>query len=203
MDSPAMNSESSTDPRRATAQVTPLAEPAILQLGDPRLRWPSRPVADARAADVRALLAHLHATLADFRARHGFGRAISAPQVGRRLRVVAFDLGTGPRALINPRITARSAETFTLWDDCLCFPDLLVRVRRARSITLEHEDESGRTRTWADLAPAEAELFQHELDHLDGILAVDRAVDAEAIVPRAEFARERERFAAEVDPQRA
>jgi peptide deformylase len=186
-------------PPAVTSAAIPATIPAdseILQLGDPRLRWPSKPVADARAADVRALLAHLHRTLADFRARHGFGRAISAPQLGRRVRLVAFDLGEGPRALVNPRITARSAETFTLWDDCLCFPDLLVRVRRARSITLEFEDESGRTQTWADLAPAESELFQHELDHLDGILAVDRAVDAESIVTRAEFARERERFQA-------
>jgi peptide deformylase len=168
----------------------------ILTLGDPRLRWPSRPVPDARERGVRAHLDRLHETLAAFRATHGFGRAISAPQIGRRVRLVAFDLGRGPRALVNPRITARSEATFTLWDDCLCFPDLLVRVRRARSITLEFEDELGRAQRWSDLAPAEAELFQHELDHLDGVLAVDRAVDAEAIVTRAEFERERERFSA-------
>ena len=187
----------------ASTATTPvqLGEAEILQLGDPRLRWPSKPVRDARAADVRALLARLHAVLADFRARHGFGRAISAPQLGQRVRVVAFDLGSGPRALINPRIAERSRETFTLWDDCLCFPDLLVRVRRARSITIEYEDEGGRAQTWRDLASAESELFQHELDHLDGVLAVDRAVDAESIVTRAEFARERERYAALADPR--
>lgn len=183
----------------ASTTTPPPANPAtgaIQQLGDPRLRWPSRPVPDARAPDVRALLERLHAVLADFRARHGFGRAISAPQLGRRVRVVAFDLGRGPRALINPRITGASGATFTLWDDCLCFPDLLVRVRRARSITLEFEDERGHARRWSDLALAEAELFQHELDHLDGVLAVDHAVDAESLVTRAEFARERERYAA-------
>jgi peptide deformylase len=176
--------------------TTSLTSGEILQLGDARLRWPSLAVPDARAAGVRVLLARLHETLADFRAQHGFGRAISAPQLGRRVRLIAFDLGRGPRALINPRLTAQSEATFTLWDDCLCFPDLLVRVRRARSITLEFEDELGRAQRWSDLAPAEAELFQHELDHLDGVLAVDRAVDAEAIVTRAEFERERERFSA-------
>jgi peptide deformylase len=170
----------------------------ILQLGDPRLRWPSKPVPDARARGVRVVLERLHGTLAGFRASHGFGRALAAPQLGRRLRLVAFDLGRGPRALVNPRITARSGATFTLWDDCLCFPDLLVRVRRARSITLEFEDEAGRAQRWNDLEPAESELFQHELDHLDGVLAVDRALDAESIVTRADFARERERFAAQV-----
>jgi len=172
----------------------------ILLLGDPRLRWPSKPVPDARAHGVRVVLDRLHETLAAFRARRGFGRALAAPQIGRRVRAVAFDLGRGPRALINPGITARSDATFTLWDDCLCFPELLVRVRRARSITLEFEDEHGRAQRWSDLEPAEAELFQHELDHLDGILAVDRALDAESIVTREEFARERERYAALVTP---
>jgi peptide deformylase len=123
---------------------------------------------------VRVLLARLHENLADFRASRGFGRAISAPQLGRRVRLVAFDLGRGPRALINPRIVAQSDETFTLWDDCLCFPDLLVRVRRARSITIEFDDERGHPQTWKDLQPAESELFQHELDHLDGVLMTER-----------------------------
>jgi peptide deformylase len=180
--------------------TTPSIATEILQLGDPRLRWPSKPVPDARAHGVRVVLERMHETLAGFRARHGFGRALAAPQVGRRLRMVAFDLGRGPRALINPRVTDRSDATFTLWDDCLCFPDLLVRVRRARSITLEFEDEHGHAQRWSDLEPAEAELFQHELDHLDGVLAVDRALDDESIVTRAEFARERERFTAMVSP---
>lgn len=168
----------------------------VLELGDPRLRWPSKPVADACAAPVRVALGRLHGTLSAFRARHGFGRAMAAPQLGLRRRLVAFDLGRGPRALINPRLVAASRSTFTLWDDCLCFPDLLVRVRRAASITLEFEDERGHHQRWTDLEPRESELFQHELDHLDGILAVDRAVDAEAVVARADFERERERYAA-------
>lgn len=97
---------------------------------------------------------------------------------------------------MNPRLVGQSPQRFRVWDDCLCFPDLLVCVERARSITLEFEDERGHAQRWNDLEPAEAELFQHELDHLDGILAVDRAIDAEALVTRAEFERERERFTA-------
>lgn len=170
----------------------------ILRLGDPRLRWPSKPVEDARAHDVRLALQRMHAALAAFRAQHGFGRALSAPQLGLRRRLIAFDLGRGPRALVNPRLTSASEATFTLWDDCLCFPDVLVRVRRARSISLEFDDERGHPQRWNDLAPAEAELFQHELDHLDGILALDRALDAESIVTRADFERERERYTASV-----
>jgi peptide deformylase len=174
----------------------------ILQLGDPRLRWPSRPVAAAPAGLVRETLARMHSTLRAFREQRGFGRALAAPQIGKRLRLVVFDLGRGPRALLDPHIADKSRETFTLWDDCLCFPDLLVRVRRARSITLEFRDERGRPRRWSDLEPAEAELFQHELDHLDGVLAVDRALDPASIVTREEFARERERLEALVDGPR-
>ena len=99
-------------------------------------------------------------------------RAIAAPQLGRRVRLVAFDLGRGPRALINPRIVARSEESFTLWDDCFSFPELLVRVRRARSVTIEFDDERGHPQVWKALAPAESDLFQHELDHLDGKLYI-------------------------------
>jgi len=176
---------------------------AILRLGDPRLRWPSRPVEDARDPSVRRTIERLQHTLAAFRARHGFGRAIAAPQLGARRRLVAFDLGEGPRALVNPRIASRSDSTFQLWDDCLCFPDLLVRVRRARSITLEFEDERGHAQRWSDLERSESELFQHELDHLDGVLAVDRAVDAESIVTREEFAREKERYLALVESRTA
>jgi peptide deformylase len=171
----------------------------VLQLGDPRLRWPSKPVVDARAADVRVLTAQLFDTLSELRARHGFGRALAAPQVGRRLAVVAYDLGAGPRVMINPKITARSEATFTLWDDCFSFPDLLVRVRRARSITLDYLDAAGRPQTWKDLGESESELFQHELDHLEGTLAIDRLIDAESVVTREEFARERERLLALVD----
>lgn len=169
----------------------------ILQLGDPRLRWPSKPVEDACSAPTRVVLGRLHAALAEFRATHGFGRAMAAPQLGIRRRLVAFDLGRGPRALINPRLVSRDEATITLWDDCLCFPELLVRVRRARSISLEFEDERGHFQRWNDLPPAESELFQHELDHLDGVLAVDRAIDADSIVTRTEFERQRERLSAE------
>jgi peptide deformylase len=183
----------------SSTTTRPEALEEILTLGDARLRWPSKAVPDARAAGVRSLLAHMHGILAGFRARRGFGRALAAPQIGRRVRLVAFDLGRGPRALINPRITARSEASFTLWDDCLCFPDTLVRVRRAASISVDFDDERGHPQRWSDLAPAEAELFQHELDHLDGVLAVDRAVDAEALVSRAEFESRREHYLAMVD----
>jgi peptide deformylase len=171
----------------------------VLQLGDSRLRWPSKEIENTRAPEVRRAVALLHETLALCQAETGFGRAIAGPQVGRRLRLVSYDLGEGLRAMINPRIADRSRETFTLWDDCFSFPNLLVRVRRAKSVSIEFLDQSGHPQRWNDLEPPEAELFQHEIDHLHGVLALDRAVDPEAVVTREEFERERERLEALVD----
>ena len=174
------------------------AEP-ILLLGDPRLRLRCRAVTDLAAAEVRTACARLAATLADFQRRHGFGRAIAAPQIGVELRIVAMDPAHGPPLLINPEITWRSADTMTLWDDCMSFPDRLVRLRRARSVSLTYQDPEGRRHEWNELAPGAAELLQHEIDHLDGVLALDHALDREAIVLRAVFEAAPERFRRQVD----
>lgn len=166
--------------------------PEVLLLGDPRLRIRSSEVEayDAREFDALA------ATLEEFRRQHGFGRAISAPQIGIASRFIAVNLGTGTFFVVNPVITWRSDATFTMWDDCMSFPDLLVRVERARSLSLEYVDEQGRRKEWRELDQAAAELLQHEIDHLDGVLAVDRGMD---LVMRREYERNREYFDAQVD----
>jgi peptide deformylase len=168
-------------------------------LGDPALRRRSEPVGDVRAPAFRTAAARLHEALAAFRARHGFGRAIAAPQLGIGQRIIACNLGDGPCILADPRITWRSRRRFTLWDDCMSFPGLLVRVRRHASINLEWRDETGSRRCWEGLDRATSELFQHEIDHLDGVLAVDRAVDRASLVLRQEFQRDPARFEAMVD----
>lgn len=167
----------------------------VLLLGDPRLRVRSSDVEryDAQAFDALA------ATLEAFRRTHGFGRAISAPQIGVAQRFIACNLGKGPFFLVNPVITWRSDETFTMWDDCMSFPDLLVRVSRNKSISLDYVDEHFQRKTWNEMDQATAELLQHEIDHLDGILAVDRALDRDALVMRAQYEKDRERLAALVD----
>ncbi|WAS99566.1 peptide deformylase [Nannocystis poenicansa] len=171
---------------------------AILRLGDPRLRAIARPV-DLAAPEFPEAVARLHRALADFRAEHGFGRAIAAPQLGIDLRLVAMNLGDGPRTLVNPEIVRHSDETFTLWDDCMCFPELLVRVRRWTSISIKSLDEEGRLHLRERLPRNESELLQHELDHLDGVLAVDRADGPDAIVTRVDHDREPGRYATMVD----
>ena len=166
--------------------------PDVLLLGDPRLRVRSTEVDSYDAHNFDALASTLDA----FRKQHGFGRAISAPQIGIAQRFIAVNLGQGTFFIVNPVVTWRSEETFMMWDDCMSFPDLLVRVERAHSLSLEYVDEHGERKEWRELDQAAAELLQHELDHLDGVLAVDRA---EELVMRREYERNREYFDAKVD----
>ena len=158
--------------------------PAILEIGDPRLRAPCAAVERVDPDE----LARLAAALAGARARLGFGRAIAAPQIGIVRRIVMIDLGAGPFAVINPEITWRSDDMFEVWDDCLSVPGRLVRVQRHRSISLAFRDAALRPRVWRTLPPDLAELLQHEIDHLDGVLMVDRAIDDAAVRPMAERA---------------
>ena len=144
-----------------------------------------------------------HEALEIFRRKNGFGRAIAAPQVGFPLRFVAINLGQ-PETLFNPVITYRSSETFTMWDDCLSFPDLMVRVRRHTTISVEYIDKTGCICIWNHLSQALSELLQHEIDHLDGILAVSLkedpvGVDLSGIVKRDEWLRNRHVYDALVD----
>lgn len=148
---------------------------------------PASPVVFPDAA-LAEQLADLHATLNDFRARRGFGRAIAAPQIGLLRRFIAMNLGAGPVSLINPEIVWRSGEEFEVWDDCLSIPDRIVRVRRARSIDVRYQDEFGRERLWRRLPEDLSELLQHEIDHLDGILMTSRAAGPDAVRPIEEHA---------------
>ncbi|MBK8974424.1 MAG: peptide deformylase [Planctomycetes bacterium] len=148
----------------------------VLQLGDPRLRAVSVPVGDVRDPEFLRQCALLHEVLDAFRHEYGFGRAIAAPQIGIAKRFVAVCLAGRRFTVVDPDITWRSERTFELWDDCMSFPDLLVPLRRHAAIRLRYTDERGRRVEWDGLSPAESELMQHEIDHLDGILAVDRAI---------------------------
>ena len=145
----------------------------ILKLGNPRLYESCEPVVRSELASLAPVIEDLHDTLMNFRDRMGAGRAIAAPQIGVRKRLVYMHI-TEPVPLINPRLEALSAEMMTLWDDCMSFPELLVRVQRHRACRLVYRDMDWRSRTM-DLADDLSELLQHETDHLDGVLAVDRA----------------------------
>jgi peptide deformylase len=78
--------------------------------------------------------------------------------------------------VINPELKGLSEEEFALWDDCMSFPNLLVRVKRHQSLNLHYLDEQWQPQVW-QVEGAISELIQHEYDHLDGVLCTMRAVD--------------------------
>lgn len=142
----------------------------------------SRPVDDINAPAVVQVRNDLHAVLSAFRAKHGFGRAVSAPQLGVNLRLIAFNMNGkaftmhNPRLLHAPGMISAKAPPITLWDDCLSAPDYLVRVRRASVLSVEYYDEDGNKQLLRDVDKDFAELLQHEMDHLDGLSLFDRMV---------------------------
>lgn len=147
----------------------------ILLLGNPKLYEISKEVRPDELADMEAVARDLHDTMIDFRARYGFGKAIAAPQIGVMKRLVHMDVD-GPVTFVNPVLSGCSDEMFELWDNCMSFPDILVRVRRHRRCRIRFRDLTWNEREM-DLEDDLSELLQHECDHLDGVLAVMRAID--------------------------
>ncbi len=147
----------------------------ILTLGDPRLYEVSQPVTVADKPMVLQWVDDLHDTLLDYRMSYGAGRAIALPQIGvqKRLLYVYMDQ---PYILINPVLTFPDDQTYTLMDDCMSFPGLMVKVERHRLADVTYLDECFQRRSM-HLVGDWSELIQHEYDHLDGILATMRAVD--------------------------
>jgi len=158
----------------------------ILQLGDPLLRQISPTVDDAAAA--RGTWRDLRDTLHEFQRTHGFGRGISAIQIGIAQRVIYIEFEGTPWCLMNPEFEYLSPEKFILWDDCFSFPHLMVKLERSEALRLRFFDAEGKAQV-VKATGAFSELIQHEMDHLDGILAVDRAMDSNSLCTREEWLR--------------
>src|SRR5579863_481531 len=168
---------------------TAMAVRTVLQLGNPKLREVALPVSDPASKKIVELIADLADTLAFWRTTTGYGRAIAAPQIGVNARVIFLQLpGAEPWPLINPVITGRSDEKVIVWDACLSFLSIFMQVERHREVQIRYEDMHGK---FCELCAGDdrnlSELLQHEIDHLDGILAIDRVTDVKTICTREEF----------------
>ncbi|GAB3794561.1 peptide deformylase [Spirosoma humi] len=148
----------------------------LLLLGDPRLYETCAPVLEADLPLVLGWVADLHNVMEEIRSKYQFGRGIAAPQLGIMKRLIYLNVDR-PTVLINPEIVTVSAETDELWDDCMSFPNLLVRVRRHRELTMTYRDEHWQPQSWTVTDWALSELIQHEYDHLNGVLCTMRAID--------------------------
>jgi peptide deformylase len=138
------------------------------------------------SAAVRLVADDLRDTLTAARKKFKMGRALAAPQIGAPIRLVFVQIGEERWSMVNPEITDVGPDDFQVWDDCFSFPDLYVRVTRAYQATLTYLDLKGKPHTLSLEGPM-AELLQHEIDHLDGILAVDRASGLDPFAFRTEW----------------
>jgi len=147
----------------------------ILLLGDPRLYELSVAVKREELDEIKPSIEILHQTLMEFKEKYKSGRAIAAPQIGMLKRFIYVNIDK-PIILINPALSDFSEEKIILWDDCFSFPNLFVKVERAKRVKLTFRDMNWEEHTW-QLEDDFSELIQHEYDHLDGILATQRAID--------------------------
>ncbi len=132
----------------------------------PLLRKRSQKV-EAVTEEVRRLIDDMAETMYAHR-----GVGLAAVQIGVHQRVITIDVGEGLLALINPEVLERSGET-QMEEGCLCLPGVIVEVDRSERVTVRGLNEYGEEVTM----PAEgllARALQHEIEHLDGILIVDK-----------------------------
>lgn len=147
----------------------------LLLLGDPRLYETCKPVVKEELPMVEDWVADLDNVMKEIRAKYNFGRAIAAPQLGIMKRLIYMNINK-PVIFINPEFSFLSEEKFEVWDDCMSFPNLLVKVKRHKKAKIKYLDESWQYQEM-ELKDDLSELLQHEYDHLDGVLCTMRAID--------------------------
>jgi peptide deformylase len=107
----------------------------LLLLGDPRLYKTCELVLKSELRQVKNWVADLHNVMKEVKAKYNFGRAIAAPQLGIMKRLIYMNIGK-PVVFVNPELIGLSDEMFEIWDDCMSFPNLLVKVKRHKHITI-------------------------------------------------------------------
>jgi peptide deformylase len=163
----------------------------IAVLGNPVLRKKSVVVKDLKNEETQRLIDNLIATVTDV---DGVGMA--APQVYQPLRLFVIASHPSPRypnapkmkptAIINPKILSKSSETKKDWEGCLSLPGIRGFVPRSKSIKVEYTTRDGkrRKREFEDFI---ARIFQHEYDHLDGLVFLDRLESTRDIISEKEY----------------
>src|SRR5882762_1997237 len=132
----------------------------LLLLGDPRLYETCEPVLKTELPLVKTWVADLDNVMKEIRLKYNFGRAIAAPQLGIMKRLIYMNIDR-PVVFINPVISNLSDDLFELWDDCMSFPNLLVKVKRHQSLTINYLDEDWQPQQWV-MENSLSELLQHE-----------------------------------------
>jgi peptide deformylase len=177
----------------------------IATIGHPVLRERAREVSARELADVstQQLIDDIVTTMRD-----ASGAGLAANQVHVPLRICAIEVGSNPRypympsvpltILVNPVLEPSTSETFLNFEGCLSVPNLRGEVPRFTQARVRALDRHGAALDFV-VAGLTAGTFQHELDHLEGVLFVDRVVDTRSLCTWAEF----ERFRRDEFAQRA
>jgi peptide deformylase len=138
----------------------------IRLIGDPVLRQKAREIGDIDGALVR-LVDDMLETMYD-----APGMGLAAPQVGVQKRLFVWDVGTGPEAIVNPEIIESDGE-WLFEEGCLSVPGLSWEIVRPKTIHIVGRDLDGNEISF-EADELEARLFQHEMDHLEGTLLIER-----------------------------
>lgn len=157
-----------------------MAVKELLLLGNEKLYEVCKEVSKDEIGKAKQIVEDLHDTMMNFREKYGFGRAIAAPQINELYRIIYMNFDNNSIAFINPRLEFFDNEKFEMWDDCMSYPGLEVKLYRYKKCRVYYKDLD-----WTDCSIEFegdlAELIQHEYDHLDGILAVQRAIDNKSL----------------------
>ncbi|GJM38582.1 MAG: peptide deformylase [Acidimicrobiales bacterium] len=141
----------------------------IRVIGDPVLRQTAKEITDIDGALVR-LVDDMLDTMYE-----APGIGLAAPQVGVQKRLFVWDVGTGPEAIVNPEIVESDGE-WLFEEGCLSVPGLSWEIVRPKTVHIVGRDLDGNEMSF-EADEIEARLFQHELDHLDGTLLIERLDD--------------------------
>lgn len=168
-----------------------MSQRPIIQLGNPVLRQTAAPVEGITSPTVQQLIDDLLLTC-----RESNGVGLAAPQVAQPSRLLIVASRPNPRypnaptmkpmALINPRILSHSAETEKGWEGCLSVPGIRGLVPRYREVEVEYQDRTGAVQrvVWSGFV---ARILQHEYDHLEGKVFLDRVESTADLMTESEY----------------
>ena len=159
----------------------------VLYLGEETLRQPSKPVEHIDDS-LHELIRDMFITMDTDK-----GIGLAAPQVGKNIRLFIVKIDDGvERVFINPLIVGTSEKQCSYEEGCLSIPKMYADVIRPESVTVQYQDINGRRRT-IEATGLLARVIQHEYDHLEGILFIDRLSEKERDELVAKFAQQQER----------
>jgi len=162
----------------------------VLLFGDPRLRKRALIVNDPTTNQVEKICNDLNATLNSLQRIHKKGGGLAAPQLGYNQRIIYIKARGSRVFMINPKIVSQSRKRFDVWDFCFSSHALfLARIKRHKKIVVEYSDTRGEKYT-SVFEDYWAELLQHEIDHLNGILFIDHIKNPRNIMMMEEWDRQ-------------